>query len=546
MRASLRSLIACSVVALLCAPGCFSDLTRVPLEEREELPRVTGSPLPWNYRLAVAPLIVDVDPSANREGSESDAWLFTPEPAGFVEAVGRTLAEQGAFSAVAPVEVAYTNPRDRDAARENARRAAPPEHYDLVMVPRLLDYRVEYVERGFLWTTVTWCVSPLWGWYYAGETYRMRATVHYELLSVHSGKPVYDGEVESSVTRAVSEMDRGMWIFWFWSLPGNLKAENWSVLRDALEPMLLDEIRLDALRFAKERLAEVFAPPPESAGLPDAPPAAEAATRVRRALVIGVDRYADAAIPAGGAQQAAADADRVAAWLQTRDGGGLTPEKIKVLTGPQATRANVAEALAGVAARAQPPDVVVVYFAGNGAVDKEGACYLLCHDAAPGDLAATALPLSWLAERLDALQARHVVVALDAAFDDPQGARCLAAGGERSAAGAEAVAGALRLLAGSRRAVLAAASPGQGALEHPGLGGLFSYFLISGHTRTGGDDHQRADRDRDGVVTLAEAFEFCRDRTRDQALLTAVDQRPALYGEARALRSFNAWPAEPR
>jgi len=144
------------------------------------------------------------------------------------------------------------------------------------------------------------------------------------------------------------------------------------------------------------------------------------------ALIVGVDRYAH--LPAW--QQLACaenDARAVRAMLVSRY--GFPAENVRVLLGPQATRAAIETALNDLAGRrfVGPDDRVLVFFAGHGRAVRlpSGALmgFLLPHDARaesedpdPRELFATCLSMRSIWEKLEATAAKHVLLIADACF----------------------------------------------------------------------------------------------------------------------------------
>jgi hypothetical protein len=247
---------------------------------------------------------------------------------------------------------------------------------------------------------------------------------------------------------------------------------------------------------------------------------------VRLALLIGNDEghAEDARL-----HYAQSDATRLAATL-TRI-GGFAPDATLVLLGR--TAGEVKQAIAGVAARlrAAPGDhLVVVYYSGHA-------------DAQALHLGTSSYPFADLKEEIAALPAAARVLILDAC----QAGVLTRAKGGHPGLGFDLPPGTVEPLRGL--AILAASAGSELAQESDPLGGsVFTHHLQLGLSGL-------ADRNHDGIVTLAEAFDYASERTvaatlattigpqhptfrldlagRDELVLTRPGVRGAGYGQIR-------------
>jgi|GEM_PF-6006176 len=64
----------------------------------------------------------------------------------------------------------------------------------------------------------------------------------------------------------------------------------------------------------------------------------------------------------------------------------------------------------------QEDDLLLVFFSGHGAVDANGDSFILGVDSDPNNLAATAVKVEWLRDRIAKLRCRHKVLILDSCF----------------------------------------------------------------------------------------------------------------------------------
>ena len=187
------------------------------------------------------------------------------------------------------------------------------------------------------------------------------------------------------------------------------------------------------------------------------------------AVVIGIERYRNEVPSANFAEN---DARAVAAAM--KNVLGASDDRVLLLLNDWTTLADLQKHFERwLPAHAGPQDKVIVYFAGNGAVDsKNRAEYLLPYDGDLNALAETALPLSRFYAALGRLRAGATVV-LDA---------CFSGSGARSAPAADA-----RPLRAEEIApvpsgvtVIRAAGPAQTCGLDKNGGGLFTHYFLKG------------------------------------------------------------------
>ncbi len=235
------------------------------------------------------------------------------------------------------------------------------------------------------------------------------------------------------------------------------------------------------------------------------------------ALVIGVGEYRNLD---EGKQLlfARSDAEAMYRVLISQEGGAFPPENVRLLTGAQATLANVREALEGwLPSVAAPADRVIVYFAGHGFVH-EGRGYLAPADVDPERLEETAYPMSALGDVMaNRVEARWKVLLTDACHSGK--------------INAETTNEALDLQFGSlphNFLTLTASREREQSHEDPRLSagfGFFTYFLTQawqGH----------ADNDPcDGRITADEVIEYVRANVRRYARDRQLSQTPTARGD---------------
>ena len=235
------------------------------------------------------------------------------------------------------------------------------------------------------------------------------------------------------------------------------------------------------------------------------------------ALVVGVGEYRhlDASMQLLFAQS---DAEAMYRVLISHEGGAFPPENVRLLTGAQATLANVRQAVEEwLPSVAGPADRVVVYFAGHGFV-QNGRGYLAPADVDPRRLEDTAYPMSALGDVMaNRVRAHWKVLLTDACHSGK--------------INAETTNEALDLQFGNLpRSFLTLTATREREMSHedPDLStgfGFFTYFLTQawrGH----------ADNDPcDGRITADEVIEYVRANVRRYARDRQLSQTPTARGD---------------
>ena len=235
------------------------------------------------------------------------------------------------------------------------------------------------------------------------------------------------------------------------------------------------------------------------------------------ALVIGVGEYRNL----DEARQllfAESDAEAMYRVLISQEGGAFPPENVRLLTGRDATLANVRHALEEwLPAVARPQDRVIVYFAGHGFVE-QGRGYLAPADVDPDRLRDTAYPMARLGDVMaNRVQARWKVLLSDA---------CHSGKINRETTN-EALDLEFSNLPHSFLTLTASREREQ-SHEDPALStgfGFFTYFLTQAWTG-------HADNDPcDGRITADEVIEYVRSNVRRYARDRDLLQTPTARGD---------------
>lgn len=255
----------------------------------------------------------------------------------------------------------------------------------------------------------------------------------------------------------------------------------------------------------------------QAAVVPAPPPGAavEAAYKPRRiAVLIGVQEYDDPSLQ--GLKFATKDAVDLGHALQEPSIGGF--DRVFVIAGRAATsRTAIQNALDVATADLQRDDTFLVYMSGHGTLTIDSShgsrLWFLPSDGKLDDPEHTGISVANLESRIHDLTARRRVLILDTCHNGRSGSKSLVTGPTQ------------QLLSGFRgeppaprdvreisesEARLYAAQYWQPAMEDPELqNGVYTHYLLEALEA----GKSNADLNRDGLVDVAEAHEYARDRT---------------------------------
>jgi WD40 repeat protein len=234
---------------------------------------------------------------------------------------------------------------------------------------------------------------------------------------------------------------------------------------------------------------------------------------VAHILAVGIDRYAN---PEFQLQYAVADATDFAAELQLRQQSLGTYEHVEVvpLLNENATKVRILETLAGLAKKAQPEDVVVIYFAGHGTA-RGDRFYLVPHDLGyqGGRTALDAAGLSAILEHsISDIELQQALEGLDVAqslliIDACNSGQALEAKEKRR--GPMNSKGLAQLAYEKGLYLLTAAQGYQAALEAVQLGhGFLTYALVEEGLKQNAADFEP----KDGAIVAREWLDYATER----------------------------------
>lgn len=228
----------------------------------------------------------------------------------------------------------------------------------------------------------------------------------------------------------------------------------------------------------------------------------------RWAFIVGISKYKYEGI---NLKYAHNDANELYDLIQTPSGGDFEAKRIKKFIDEEATTAKITGTLRSFLQDPDVDDLVLIYFACHGAPDpRTGVVYLLTHDTDPDNIPGTAFPMREIDAALkDNLSAERVVIIADTCHSAAVGGKI----GRRGKIGDSAVINRyLQDLSESKAglALLTSAQASESSLEGEQWGGghgVFTHFLLQGM-------RGKADRNKDGTVSVGELFEYVRDEVK--------------------------------
>lgn len=227
----------------------------------------------------------------------------------------------------------------------------------------------------------------------------------------------------------------------------------------------------------------------------------------RLALVVATGTYADPTLSR--LRSPGRDATELAAVLEDAAIGGFAVETLLDAPADELRRR-----VARFCAEGSPSDLAMVYVSCHGVLDSRGRLYYATTDTDSELLSATAIPAAWLNEQLEDCRSRRQLLVLDCCHS---GAFAKGAKGPGALALRERFEGRGRVVLTASRATEYSFEGDH--VEGHGHASVFTGALVEG-LRSGD-----ADRDRDGLVTVTELYEYAYDAVRD----SDAGQTPTLW-----------------
>ncbi|HMK37082.1 MAG TPA: ankyrin repeat domain-containing protein [Desulfomonilaceae bacterium] len=231
------------------------------------------------------------------------------------------------------------------------------------------------------------------------------------------------------------------------------------------------------------------------------------------ALVVGVSKYRDGKIPK--LELSDKDARAFGDFLKAQN-EVFKETRVTYLLNEKATKSEVEKHLYYTLPKAGKDDTVILFFSGHGAFDpiRPSEFLFLPYDVEPEFIGTTGVKMTGL-EFLKGVNAERVLIIADACY----------AGGfspmkSKSLPSMDSFLQEVRNSSG--RAIITSAKPEQLSWEAPNAkNSVFTNNLLEGLKG-------KADKDKDGMVTLNEAYEYAYAKTKDE---TAGHQHPQFEGK---------------
>lgn len=531
-----------SFLLLTLVLGCAVNEPFVPLEEEPYIKRLSLSS-PTEFVASFSRLSISFDATAiNREAEgwfaipPSEEWLLRL----LIDSTERVRLFREIRGVVRDVEDAWKIGSD------------------IVVLPKLKEYRVYYsgTNKLFVPNIIAWLFLLVPSWFIRDEAYGLRGEIEFSFISTHSGKELLSRTVTFETERSLNDFERGWQLLGIFRVPKSLSEHNWQKVERVLRQQVEKEIRLAVVRLMNEDVRSSLLST-----------SCREKMAKRSALVVGLSRYESEQLP-----QLKFAADDAIAFrkllLQSTD--QLPAERnIKILTNDAATKETVMKTLQSILKRLKPQDEFFFYFAGYGTKririvkeerspsanpteaqrkqhsDKnkknkdevedntkrrpeyikrrfaEPALFLFDSNPKEED---SLLPLLTLLSLFENCPARRVVVVLDTGFGTEKILRSVAS----SIKDAEPMKERITQSIQKSRIILITASDfstseGTAEFEHQ-KHGIFTFYLLQALTG-------KADVDKNGTITLKEAFSYIYPRVVEETQMEACAQHPLMLGK---------------
>ncbi len=230
----------------------------------------------------------------------------------------------------------------------------------------------------------------------------------------------------------------------------------------------------------------------------------------RHAVIIGINDYADQAIP--DLKYAESDAKAVYDTLTDPAIGKFPKDNVTLLLGKDATPSVIKAALYKLRGVGKD-DLVVVFYSGHGAKEGDEA-FWVTQNAEAKAIPATALPNSDIRKFLSGIPAQRLVILLDCCYAASTVKKSLSDPGKLFGD-----------FAGKGRVTIAGAADNQEALEMPSAkAGVFTHFLVAGLRGS-------ADTNADGAVTFDELWTYLGENVRKTSVKQGGLHEPVIITE---------------
>ena len=243
----------------------------------------------------------------------------------------------------------------------------------------------------------------------------------------------------------------------------------------------------------------------------------QAAGPGRHAVIVGINDYADAAIP--DLKYAESDAKAVYDTLIDAKIGRFPKDNVTLLLGKDVSPGKIKAALYKLRGVGKD-DLVIIFYSGHGAKEGDEA-FWVTQDADRKALPATSLTNSEIRKYLQRIPSQRMVVLLDCCY--------AASTVKKSLADPKKLFGEFE---GKGRVTIAGSADNQEALEYEDKkAGVFTHYLVGGLRGS-------ADTNTDGVVTFEEVWRYLGDNVRKASVKQGGLHEPVLISEGGLTPQF--------
>jgi tetratricopeptide (TPR) repeat protein len=228
----------------------------------------------------------------------------------------------------------------------------------------------------------------------------------------------------------------------------------------------------------------------------------------KKALIVGINEYEDPGFER--LKYAESDAKVIYDILINPDIGDFKKEDVILLTGKSKSEAE--ENLETILSETKRDDLVFIYFAGHGKLDRSGKLCLASRNTKTDRLLSTSIHLEDIRRMVDNSDCKRVVFIIDSCFSGAVG---------QSFRSADVPAESLEQISGQGKVIISASQAYERARERDDIGhGIFTYNLVKGL-------EGEADHDGDGYISVDELYRYVCDRVKSE---TKNQQVPMKWG----------------
>ena len=238
----------------------------------------------------------------------------------------------------------------------------------------------------------------------------------------------------------------------------------------------------------------------------------------RHVLIVGISKYQDGSFAA--LERARRDAEDLANFLKSPEGGDIPSSRVHILYDQEATRANIINELIKMSRQAEADDLIILYMACHGRTTGQSH-YIVPYDGLFNAPEGSLIDKSELARFLDKADAERQLVFLDC---------CFASGKDFVLRSGEVDDEAFKPLARKGRVVITSTKGSETALDSVGPNDRNSPFAAHLLKALSGESPE-VDADGNGRITARELHSWLRPLVAAAARSRGQDMTPQIYGK---------------